>query len=265
MPDMADAVDWTAIPTDVAAVAGYVDGPVSKWPAEAWAHFAGKPVLRVTVLANPDLECFDSEPGNAGTDAVAVAVAIRTARNQPSVVYTDESNLNALTSSFRMKSLRWLPASAWPTPGPYLWAAAPGTATGTVPTWCPVEPVAVQDRWDHTYDLSTLTGAWLPSVEPGATTTEPVATPVPAPPPAEHTYVTAPTSSVRFPRSVSYVPTPTLDDALAAMAADKQVFVWTTDSDSPLQVTSADSLRQLLHTGDHAFPQYVTYTAEPVD
>jgi hypothetical protein len=262
---MADAVDWAKIPETVEAVAGYVDGPVSAWPAEAWAHFASRRVLRVTVLANPDVECFDSEPGNAGTDAVAAAVAIRTARNRPSVVYTDESNLAALTTSLSMKSLRFLPTSAWPAPGPYLWAAAPGTPPGTVPSWCPVQPVAVQDRWLGTYDLSTLFGGWLPPAGSGpATTFGPAPTPFPSPGAGPH-YLKAPTSAVRFPRSVSYVPTPTLADALDALAGGQKVYVWTTDTDGPVEIKSATDLRTLEHTGEGGHPQYVTYIASHID
>ncbi|MHB1853476.1 MAG: hypothetical protein ACYCSJ_01430 [Acidimicrobiales bacterium] len=264
MPTMADSVDWEAIPADVEAVAGYVDGAKYPWPDTAWEHFAGRPVCKVSVLGNPDALCFDSEPGNAGTDAVAVAVAIRTSRNEPSVVYTNASNLSALNTSFRMKSLRWLPASTWPAPGPYLWAADPTIAPGEVPAWCPVQPVAVQDRWDHTYDLSTLFGGWLPPVLPGAAaggTGGKPGTPTPAP---EPTYVRASTSTVRFPRSVSYVPTPTLQDALDALAAGKPVYVWTTATDQPVQVATAAELAALEHTGDAGSPQYVTYTAEPV-
>jgi hypothetical protein len=265
MPVMADAVQWTAIPATVDAVAGYVDGPVSQWPQEAWAHFAGKPVLRVTVLANPDVECFDSEPGNAGTDAVAVAVAIRTAKNQPSVIYSDESNLTGLTSSLSMKSLRFLPASAWPAPGPYLWAASPGITPGTVPSWCPVQPVAVQDRWEHTYDLSTLFGGWLPSVEPGTPVATPASETTPPAPTSTPTYVLAPDSDVRIPRAIGYVPTPTLADAITALEAGQKVFVWTTATDSPIEVTSVAELLEIEHTGDHAYTQYVTYTAARLD
>lgn len=265
MTDMADSIHPDAIPADAGAVAGYIDGAKYPWPADAWATFAGRPVLRVSVLADPEAEAFDSEPGNAGVAEVATAVAVRVSRSKPSVVYTDETNLASLTAALAAKGTRWLPASSWPEPGPYLWAAAPGTTPGDVPTWCPVEPVAVQDRWESTYDLSTLRAGWLPPVEPVAPSGGGVATSGEAPSPPAPTYLAAPDSTVRFPKSVSFVPTPTLTDALDALAHGKAVYVWTTAHDEPVGVGTADQLRTLEHTGDPAFTQYVTFTAEPVD
>jgi hypothetical protein len=53
-------------------------------------------------------------------------------------------------------------ATHWPAPGAYIWAAA-GTV-GEIPSWCPVTPVAVQDRYLSGYDLSTLYDGWLPVI-----------------------------------------------------------------------------------------------------
>lgn len=200
MPDMADAVDWTAIPADAGAVCGYIDGAKYPWPADAWAHFEGRPVLRVSVLADPDAEGFDAETGDAPNDEVATAVAVRVARGQPSVVYANRSTLPAVTAALRAKSVAWLPPSSWPAPGAYLWVADPNIAPGSVPVTVPVQPVAVQDRWEHTYDLSTLYGGWLPAVlEASAPAPAPEPTPVPAP---EPTPVPAP--------AVAYHPAPDL-------------------------------------------------------
>lgn len=257
MPTMADAVDWQAIPADVAAVAGYIDGPVSAWPAEAWARFAGRRVLRVSVLADPTAMSFDSEPGNAGVTAVAVAVRLRANRGEPSVVYTDESNSGGLTAALAAKSLRWLPAGSWPAPGPYLWAAAPGTVPGTIPSWCPVQPVAVQDRWEHTYDLSTLFAGWLPPTEP-ASVPAPDSTGTPAPAPAQ-TYALAPDDAIRTGAPRRFVPIPTYDEAAQLLAQGVKVYVWTTVDNAPVLVSTLGDLHTIEHTGDHAYPQYVTY------
>jgi hypothetical protein len=68
---MYDAVSWQNIPADAEMVAGYVDGPASQWPAEAWARFPHAVTVRITV--NPadnegdvlDVENGDAEPADA--------------------------------------------------------------------------------------------------------------------------------------------------------------------------------------------------------
>lgn len=264
MTTMGDAVDYLAIPADVDAVAGYIDGAKYPWPADAWAHFYGRPVCRVSVLADPGALAFDSEPGNAPVTQVATAVAVRASHGEASVVYTDESNLSGLTNALAAKSLRWLPATDWPAPGPYLWAASPGTTPGQVPTWCPVPPVAVQDRLEGSYDLSTLFAGWLPPVleAPASGGTPP--SPPPPPPPAGPTYVTAPTSTVRRYGQISYYPTPTLADAVAALNAGQAVSFWTTVQTEPASILSAAQLLAIEHNGTRASTQYVTYTTSPV-
>jgi hypothetical protein len=100
--------------------------------------------------------------------------------HQWSWVYTNADNLPALTQSLARKSLRWADRSEWPQPGVYLWAAAPGTTPGRLPAWCPVSPVAVQDRWEGGYDVSTLY-VNLDYTPPAPV--PPVPAPRPAPPP----------------------------------------------------------------------------------
>lgn len=261
MATMADAVTYTDIPEGVAAVAGYIDGRVSAWPAEGWAHFAGTPGLRVTVLADPDAECFDSEPGNATVTAVASAVAKRTAQGLPSVVYTDESNEPGLSKALNARGQLWHPVSEWPAAGPYLWATVGNAGAGATAPWAPVEPVAVQNRWLGTYDLSTLSGDWLPPVLGGV---QPAPEPAPDPPPAPTsgpTYQLASDTDTKVPGGVVYVPTPTLDDARNALTAGHPVYFWTTVTDKPVAATSLADLNEVEHTGDTAYPQYVTYTA----
>lgn len=178
---MADSTNPANIPAGVAAVAGYVDGPESAWPAEAWATFT-VPALRVSVFASPDALGFDvSDTGNASPDAVATAVAIRVARADPSVLYVNGDGAGPMTDALRAKSVPWRPPGDWPAPGAYLWATVGNAGAGAPVPWAPVVPVAVQDRWFGTYDLSTLYPGWLPS---GPWSPGPAPAP-PAPPPAE--------------------------------------------------------------------------------
>jgi hypothetical protein len=165
VPTMADSVNPAALPPGMAAYAGYVDGAKSKWPPTWWAKFT-VPVLKITTLASLDAMAFDYEPGNAGSFGVAVAVRGRTNGGLPSVVYLNEDGLVEMTSALAGKSLSWLPVWAWPHPGPYIWPADWSIPPGTIPSWCPVRPVAVQDRSYPDFDLSTLYTNWLPVIPP---------------------------------------------------------------------------------------------------
>ena len=69
---MYDAINWQAIPADAEAVAGYVDGAKSQWPAEAWQRFTRARVLLHICTWGPrnlgdtlDIEEGDSVPEDA--------------------------------------------------------------------------------------------------------------------------------------------------------------------------------------------------------
>jgi peptidoglycan hydrolase-like protein with peptidoglycan-binding domain len=114
----------------------------------------------ITVLADQRYAIFDSEAGNADVDAVATSMANRRQSGLLSTAYTNADNLPALQSALRRKGMTWTDRQFWPRPGCYLWAAAPGNPPGVTPSWCPVSPVAVQDRWMGGYDVSTTFGGW---------------------------------------------------------------------------------------------------------
>lgn len=179
--DLYDAVDWNNLLGKAGAKVGYADGPVSAWPAQAWTEVPDVIPFRITVLADPQYPLFDSETGNAGTDKVAEAVASRLDAGEWSGCYTNEDNFGGLTSSLRRKSIGWTDASHWPAKGCYLWAADPGIPPGTVPAWCPVTPIAVQDRAEGGFDISTCFGAFPESTSPAP---EPAPSPQPTPEPA---------------------------------------------------------------------------------
>ena len=153
--DLFDAVDPNKIPANATAVAGYIDGPESAWSPEGWDRWKGVAQVHITVLADPDGLAFDAETGNAGNDAVAGAVAGRIGRKLPAWVYTNMDNYADVVRALAAKSVKFLDASEWPTPGAYLWAADPsGNIAAGV--WKPgVEPVAIQDRPEGDYDVST--------------------------------------------------------------------------------------------------------------
>src|ERR1700733_861675 len=121
MGEMWDAVEWANLTGKTGAKAGYRDGGKSQWPAEAWDKLAPGPFLNITVLADEQWECFDSEVGDAPDGAVATAVANRLADKKWSVVYTNKDNLPAQTTQLSAKGVHWTDAQFWPEPGCYLW------------------------------------------------------------------------------------------------------------------------------------------------
>jgi hypothetical protein len=178
---MVDAVTWQNLLPMAEMVACYRDGHVSQWPAEALKALGSRIAVNITVLANEAWEVFDAETGNASNAAVATAAANRLQDRKWSWVYTNASNLPDVVANLKGKGIRFTDAQYFPKPGVYLWAAAPGTTPGQIPAWCPVRPVAVQDRWMGGYDMSTVyvdTG-WRPPAP------SPPAAPKPPPPPAE--------------------------------------------------------------------------------
>jgi hypothetical protein len=160
VPDILDSVTWQNLEALNGPVLGYVDGSVSGWPSEAFVALGGRVAGVITVLADERHGIFDAEMGNAGNDAVAAAVANRSQDRLASTCYTNKDNLYGLTQTLRRKGIYWTDMQFWPEPGCYLWAAAPGTTPGRLPSWCPVSPVAVQDRWLPGYDVSTTFTTW---------------------------------------------------------------------------------------------------------
>ncbi|MHB1488244.1 MAG: hypothetical protein ACYCZM_11930 [Acidimicrobiales bacterium] len=82
-----------------------------------------------------------------------------------------------------------------------------------------------------------------------------------APPTPAGTYQTAPTSSVRHYGKVSYYPTYSLTEAVAALNAGQPAWFWTTSLTEPAVISSAAQLLAIEHTGTRAHTQYVTYLA----
>lgn len=130
------------------------------YPVNIDAAWDGLPVHRITVLNDPTGQVFDVESGNVNPDADARSILQRTMAGKWSAGYTNKDWLGRFTNALAAVELRWLDASLWPQPGPYLWAAAPGTPPGTIPAWCPVRPIMVQDRWLRSIDLSTVYGPY---------------------------------------------------------------------------------------------------------
>lgn len=156
--DMYDAVDWENIPKTAGAVMGYIDGPRSRWPAEAWVAWRHVPTATTSVLADPAALVMDVEQRNATLAQALNAAATRLGRGQPTVIYCERSTLPEVAPAVRLRHLPLLPASSWPWPGVYLHVADPGTPPHLDIPEAPVAPVAVQYEWAGTYDISICAG-----------------------------------------------------------------------------------------------------------
>lgn len=181
MSDMWDAAGdkWTNLEGKRGAKAGYIDGPSSVWPAEAWQAFSADPCLHITVLADERGEVFDGETGDAGPAAVAAAVANRIADRKWAVLYANQDQLGEYLQALAAKSIRPSDRSLWPAPGVYLWLADPSGNIAAGRWTPPVDPVAVQDEWTEGFDHSTLHVELAAAPAPS-----PAPTPAPQPAPA---------------------------------------------------------------------------------
>lgn len=177
MGNMWDSTDWANLKGKPGAKAGYIDGPRSEWPPEAWQTFGADVTAKITVLANTEALIFDSEHGNAPPAECARAIKERLAAGLPAVLYSNRDMLHENVVALQAVGVRLTPGVQWPAAACYLWAADPtGTPHLDVP-WAPVQPVAVQDQWtqecDHSSTLGTfpaLTAAEAPPAPPALST-----------------------------------------------------------------------------------------------
>ena len=149
---MLDSVSPGAIPLDAQAVAGYIDGSMSRWPAQAWSHWpASTPRVRISVMADPLADVMDVERGNASVSQVASAITHRAGAGLPTVVYCSLGRFGLLRKQ--------LPAAAgW-------WVA---NWTGIPPATLPAGACAVQfadppksgGQWDASVVDTALWPGW---------------------------------------------------------------------------------------------------------
>jgi hypothetical protein len=97
MRDSTNPADIPVQGTDLAA--GYVNGPISQWPANGWDRFPSAGHVTIDVIGDrPDADCLDIETGDA-TNATAVNwVRAKLARHDPylPVLYSNRANLTPL-------------------------------------------------------------------------------------------------------------------------------------------------------------------------
>lgn len=151
-----DAVTWENLRGMAGAKAGYLDGPESQWPAEAWQTFAGDGLVHITVLADEAGEAFDGEKGDAGPASVATAIANRVQDGKWCWLYSNQDQLGSYLSALAGKGVKPTDRSLWPKPACYLWLADPSGNIAAGRWNPPVDPVAVQDAFHGSYDSSTL-------------------------------------------------------------------------------------------------------------
>ena len=89
---MYDAVNASAIPASAGYVAGYVDGPVSKWTTTDWDRFQNARLLTITVTgATANADVIDVENGDA-----TVQTAIDWITRYPNrIIYLNKSTFEA--------------------------------------------------------------------------------------------------------------------------------------------------------------------------
>lgn len=162
-----DAVNPDAIPASATAVAGYVDGPKSQWPATGWAKWSHVTTLHISVFGDAEADVQDRETGDMSPTTAASAAINRVNSGAPAVIYCNAEAYPDVVGALQLARHAFSDAAAWPLPGVYLWAADPtGTLHGSV-KWSPFVPVAVQSIWHGDYDVSQCNGVF-PHGQPAA-------------------------------------------------------------------------------------------------
>ncbi len=123
---MLDSVNWRAILAAVKAgqefrglpvslVAGYLDGPVSQWPGEAWAAMeaagvTGRALVGITVTgkggAAGRARAADAEPGDMNPASAAMWASGERAAGHWPVIYCDRSDKPHVIAACTTRQLR---------------------------------------------------------------------------------------------------------------------------------------------------------------
>ena len=170
-------------------------------PAAVPAELDGKPLILLSVLANPEGDGFDVETGNAAPAEVAAACSVKVHAGHWTVVYADEPYTAQMVNELAAKELRFAQAEQFPAAGVYLGAADWTHEAHLQPAWTDVHPVFCQWTNGNPYDTSQTAanfGAEVMGYLDGPESTWPadqvarfarmstvaLPTPLPVPPPA---------------------------------------------------------------------------------
>jgi hypothetical protein len=157
---MYDSVTPSAIPSNAAAVAGYVDGAY-RWSDADWARFPGAVKVRIAVFPwTPDGHVLDVERGDAtpGQAPGWVAMRQRAGLKQPQI-YCNASTLPAVRAAFAAVAM----------PVPPIWVAQ-YDGVPTIPAGCVAKQYADPPSSGGNYDVSNVSQAFLDAVTGGTVT-----------------------------------------------------------------------------------------------
>lgn len=154
MREMYDSVAASAIPTDAAIVAGYVDGAYV-WSDSDWARFPGSRRVRIAVFANTnDGHVLDVEQGNATPAQAPGWVLQRRRAGVDATVYCSLSIWTELRNAFTRANVAQ----------PHWWIASYDNVK-TIPVGAVAKQYADDTMVGQHYDLSAVADYW-PGVDP---------------------------------------------------------------------------------------------------
>lgn len=168
---MYDAVDWTSIPMGAELVGGYLDGALSRWPAEAWAAFPNATFVHiVTSPYNNAGEVLDVEWEDAtAAEAVDWIINRRNSGLLTPTIYCGGQQGYSWAEVLANCYARGVPP-------PLIWLAR-WVNGGAPPTFVPEGCIAQQ--YDHppftgtNYDVSIAADYW-PGVDPAPDPLDPM-------------------------------------------------------------------------------------------
>lgn len=164
-PTMYDAVNPDNIPRTPppTIVAGYINGPISTWPAPAWTQFPTAYMVRISVLASADAgEVLDVESGDATPEQAPNWVRLRRAAGIDPVIYCNQGTWEEVQAAFAAASM----------PQPHYWIA----------NW-DNQPTLISGAIAHQYKNDLSPGYDVSVVDPMFRWAMPTPSPAPTPTP----------------------------------------------------------------------------------
>ncbi len=160
MRTMYDSVTPSAIPTDAALVAGYVDGAYA-WSAAEWARFPNSVKVRIAVFPNTDDgHVLDVEQGDATPAQAPGWVDMRRAAGVDPTVYCNASTWSSVISAFRSAGVA----------APHYWIAQ-YDGNPSVPSGAVAKQYNDPPGSGGNYDISVVADFW-PGVDQGGDLTD---------------------------------------------------------------------------------------------
>lgn len=150
---MYDSVDWSAIPIDAEAVAGYISPSGYTWPQAAWDRFPNAVHVRITPSASHTglgVHVLDVETGDATPAQAPGWARDQRALGQDPTIYCSEGTWTTVQNAFNAQGVAQ----------PHYWVAGYPGAGASIPAGAVGHQYADPKTSGGNYDLSVVADYW---------------------------------------------------------------------------------------------------------